>query len=296
MEKSIKIIALYYLVCDYYNTDLRHSVQRFSNNGFQGHITDEELITIYLFCVIEEQKTTIKAMRQHIVDYWLNWFPKIPAYQTFNARLNRLEEVFPLFINLLISEKAFDEDLLPILLGDSFPIMTCSGKRKGKVALEIADKSFCASKDKWYYGVKLHMLAQKRPSTLPYPQYLGITSASSSDLKPIEPLLENLNGFSVALDKAYCDEKLAKVMEINETIMQTPIKNVKGECEAIRQMEKAYRKCVNTAVAKVRQPIESFFNWINQKTGLQDASKVRSLKGLSLHIFGKLTACLILMM
>lgn len=41
-----------------------------------------------------------------------------------------------------------------------------------------------------------------------------------------------------------------------------------------------------------RQPIESFFNWVESKTGIQIASKVRSLNGLLVHVFGKLAAAL----
>lgn len=40
----------------------------------------------------------------------------------------------------------------------------------------------------------------------------------------------------------------------------------------------------------MRQPIESLFNWINEKTGIERASKVRSAKGLIVHVFGKLAA------
>ncbi len=44
-----RLIHLYYEVWDFYITKLIHSVQRFSPNGNQGYITDEELITIYLY-------------------------------------------------------------------------------------------------------------------------------------------------------------------------------------------------------------------------------------------------------
>lgn len=46
---------------------------------------------------------------------------------------------------------------------------------------------------------------------------------------------------------------------------------------------------------QVRQPIESFFNWVNEKTGIQIASKVRSYQGLMVHVFGKLAAALFIM-
>jgi len=42
------------------------------------------------------------------------------------------------------------------------------------------------------------------------------------------------------------------------------------------------------SVSRIRQPIESLFNWIQEKTDIQVASKVRSSKGLMVHIFGRL--------
>jgi hypothetical protein len=45
----------------------------------------------------------------------------------------------------------------------------------------------------------------------------------------------------------------------------------------------------------VRQPIESLFNWIDEKTGIQEASKVRSVEGLMVHAFGRLAAAMLLL-
>ena len=49
----------------------------------------------------------------------------------------------------------------------------------------------------------------------------------------------------------------------------------------------------DTSISHLRQPIEGFFNWLHEKTGIQTASKVRSLKGLLLHIFARLSAALL---
>jgi hypothetical protein len=38
---------------------------------------------------------------------------------------------------------------------------------------------------------------------------------------------------------------------------------------------------------------ESLFNWIEEKTGIQCASKVRSREGLLVHVFGRLTAAML---
>ncbi|WP_430233675.1 hypothetical protein [Nitrosomonas communis] len=49
---------------------------------------------------------------------------------------------------------------------------------------------------------------------------------------------------------------------------------------------------LSTAVARVRQSIETLFAWIAEKAGIEWASKVRSYKGLMVHVFVKLAAAL----
>jgi len=295
MEKSIKLVSLYSQVCEIYNQQLAPFVQRFSNNANQGKITDQELITIYLFCIIEEQKVHQRKMYEYIKSYWFSWFPALPSYQAFNERLNRLIDVFPILINYMIENNHFDSDLLPILVGDSCPIKTCSAKRHAKVGLNIVDKSYCASKEMWYYGVKLHILSQKIPHKLPFPQYVGMSAASCPDLLIMKSFLEDVSNVIIVLDKAYCDTHLDKQMSQNRSILMTPSKEKKGESLAEKQRNKAYQSAVGSAVAQVRQPIESFFNWLQEKTAIQYASKIRSEAGLKLHVFGKLAAAIMIL-
>jgi hypothetical protein len=51
----------------------------------------------------------------------------------------------------------------------------------------------------------------------------------------------------------------------------------------------------NRLIAKFRQPIESLFNWIIEKTDIQKASKVRSTDALLIHCWGKLVVALYLL-
>ncbi len=48
---------------------------------------------------------------------------------------------------------------------------------------------------------------------------------------------------------------------------------------------------ISASVSSVRQPIESLFNWINELTGLQKASKTRATNGLFVHIFLAIAIC-----
>ena len=54
------------------------------------------------------------------------------------------------------------------------------------------------------------------------------------------------------------------------------------------------QRIFSNAVSRMRQPIESFFGWINRKTDIENASLVRSSAGLLSHIFGKMTAAMVL--
>ena len=272
------LIKIYYHVCDKYKEQLYWEVQRFSKNSHpSGIITDEELITIYLYCVAYEEKYKIKSMHKHIKNHLLSWFPLLPSYQAFNARLNNLCDVFPILLTDFLNKAPFSPDGLKVLLGDSLPVITCSHKRSGKVAQELTDKGFCATKNLHYYGVKVHTLGLRRQATIPFPQYIEITPASVHDLTASRNVLEKIEADAVILDKAYNDSDLAKKMQENNSILLTPIKNKKGMSPILKQKEQAFTDLFNKAVSTIRQPIESLFNWINELTQIQNASQQMNL-------------------
>jgi hypothetical protein len=291
------LIKLYFHVCNKYKEQMRWEVQRFSNNTpQQGIITDEELITIYLFCLIHAEQYKIKSMYRYIKNHWHSWFPLLPSYQAFNARLNHLWEAFSiLMMDCMNSRAMLPANDCKLLLGDSFPVITCSHKRAAKVARELTDKGYCATKKLHYYGVKVHALALSRPSTIPFPQYLNITSASVHDLSASRAVLESIPADATVLDKAYADKSLAKQMQQTGNLLLTPIKDKKGSETVLRQTDRAFNDLFNSAVSSIRQPVASLFNWINQRTQIQNASKVRSSNGLLLHLYGKLAAALLIM-
>ncbi len=173
------------------------------------------------------------------------------------------------------------------------PIVTCKGKnREGKVATEITSKGYCSTKNMYYYGMKLHMVGQRREGTLPFPEMITLTPASDNDLTVFKSeCVPYLSGKTVLADKIYSDFSFFN--ENNPVKVLTPHKEIKGEPEVLKQREKAARDLFSQAVSKVRQPIESFFNWLNEKTEIQRASKVRATKGLLVHTFGKLAIALL---
>ena len=101
---EIKLVALFCYICECYDTNLRWNCQRFSNNSTPADFSDEELLTIYIYSVIEEEKYKVKSIHDYATKYLKSWFPTLPSYQAFNRRLNRLNNVFPLLVSILLRD------------------------------------------------------------------------------------------------------------------------------------------------------------------------------------------------
>ena len=249
---------------------------------------------MYLFCISQEQRTKIKQIYNFANDYMRSWFPKLPSYAAFNNRINRLSEPFRLLMDsLLQTHQPSDCSTYESLL-DSLPIITCSGKRVGKVAPELTEKGYCSTKSMYYYGLKLHTLAFRRADQLPFPEQLLITAASENDLNVFRNAWSNIENRTFFGDKIYHDHDFfERLFATQNAVMMTPVKAVKGQSEWEKQHDRAANDLFSKAVSKVRQPIEGWFNWLIEKTDFQRASKVRSAKGLLVHVFGKLAAAFI---
>ena len=270
-----------------YEHKLKYCCERFSNNQHPD-FSDQEVLAIYLFTMAHEQRFKVKHMHQFAKDYLISWFPKLPSYVAFNTRLNRMSEAIKLLCSEFMNLRT--NDALPaVSLLDSMPIITCSGKRTGRVARELVDKSFCSTKGIWYYGLKLHVLGFKQPNRLPLPEAIVLTEASENDLNVFKQHWSGISNRQFFGDKAYHDPAyFSQHQEERQSTMYTPVKGVKGQPENLKHFDKAAADLFSTAVSRVRQPIESFFNWLEEKTGIQRASKVRSTNGLLIHVFGRL--------
>jgi len=275
-----RIIATYLWVCDAYKKKLWVYCQRFTNHADLS-FSDEEVMTIYLVGTME-RRTTKKQIYEHAKQYWHDLFPRLPSYVGFVQRINRLADVFPAFIEWLqgqLPTSLFSQEHYRLM--DSMPIILAQRSRRfhAKVAPELADKNgYCATKKLHYYGVKLHILGSAQSKTIPIPDKIGITPAGMSDVKAYEGILPEVLFYEKFADKAY----LSKTTEFTKTY--TPVKKRKGQA-FLDAADELYSR----AISKIRQPIESCFNWIEEKVNIQVASKVRSYNGLIVHIFGKLT-------
>jgi hypothetical protein len=291
--KELKLISIYLYICDIYDSNLKVVCERLSNNNHPV-FTDQEVMTIYLFVMSVEQRLKIKQIHEYANEHLRSWFPLLPSYEAFVMRINRLSEAFQYLADMLLSRNCPTGCDLNASLMDSLPIITCSAKRLPSVAKEIADKGYCSTKSMYYYGLKLHALAYHRPSHLPFPEKIVITPASEHDLNVYRQNWKNIPNRTFYGDKIYHDADLQREIEsVYNSRIRTPVKAVKNQTEVIKLWDRAANDVYSRAVSHVRQPIESLFNWIIEKTDIQRASKVRSTKGLLVHVFGRIAAAFI---
>jgi len=284
-----QLIELYLWVCRAYDKRPDLKYQRLSNNS-RPLFTDQELLTMYLFGHLQghfSQRRIYDYVRRH----WHEWFPRLPSYQACNRRLNDLAETFPVVLDELLRTAHKQQTAGADRLLDSLPIMLASGSRatQGKVARELADAGYCASKQTFYHGVKLHLLSIKRYKVLPLPESLCLTQASMHDLTALRQLLPWPQNCALFADKAYADACTRAALVQHGSDLCTPDKGYRGRTELPRRLWSRF-------VSAMRQPAESLFHWLLQRTNLQDASQVRSANGLLTHCYGKLTAAFYLLL
>lgn len=287
MDWELRLIALYVKISEHYSQNIWVSCQRFTNGGYK-RCCDEEILTVYLFGILSGFRD-IKSIHTYAKRHLRVYFPGLPQYAGFVHRVNRLSEAFRLLIELIQSKRVSEEDE-GVYLVDSFPIVLAKGQHAytAVVASKIASKSYNSTKKMYYYGVKAHVVARRREGTLPEIEIIMLDEAARQDGPVFDQMRPMMQNNLVFADKAYKrpDEKMIELTQELKVI--TPTIKERGQ-KALSPEQAIFSK----AVAKIRQPIETLFGWIQKKTGLQNASLVRSTAGLVSHIFGKLAAALI---
>lgn len=291
MDWQTLLITIFMYISEQYKNHLWPFCQRMSNNS-NPKFTDEELLTIFIYGIMKK-RFELKDIHNYARNHLMEWFPHLPSYVAFVQRLNRFDSLFPILIELILKDFPESEISQQIRLIDSMPIILANAKRssRAKVANQFANKGYCASKGIYYYGVKIHILGLKREKILPLPVYIGLTPASDHDLSTFYQIAHLLRWGEVYADKAYIDEILRQLLEKEQQVkLNTPVKKKKGQAKL-----ELFDQLLSTSVSRIRQPIESLFSWIQEKLKIQIASKVRSYKGLMVHVFGRLASAMFML-
>ncbi|TAE33266.1 MAG: IS982 family transposase [Candidatus Kapaibacterium sp.] len=287
MSVEERLISVYLLVCSKFPF-LAHTVERMSRTK-PPECTDEEVLTIYLFGILQRHFTS-KDIHKYAKEHWLPWFPALPNYEAFNHPLLRLAPAFDALSELLAPMLPRQAIFSHVVLIDSMPIVLARAGRAdtAKVAREIADKGYCATKKLYYHGVKLHAMLNKGHQCLPRLTACELSKASEHDVHSLRRQIDMLHQCDIYGDRAYFYHQTEDICQEQENVVWAVKPRTRGQ-KAL-PTDEVLR---NTSISRMRQPIESWFNWLQEKTHMEQASKVRSTKGLIVHTLGRLSAAVI---
>jgi hypothetical protein len=97
-------------------------------------------------------------------------------------------------------------------------------------------------------------------------------------LREVSPSLRE--GCALFADKAYFHRQTEADCKQQGWFLLASYKRHRNE------PEKDVPTLYNRFVSAIRQPLQSLFNWLIQRTDLQNASRVRSSQGLKVHCYG----------
>ena len=213
-------------------------------DDIRAEVSNSEILLVGYLAVSDFNGNYRKA---HKYCQMLN-FVKIPEYSRFIRRLNRLEQVI---------EKLFSwlGDLFVKLEGtniysvDSFPVELCNITREKRCQLwnNPDFKGFNASKCRFFYGFKVHMVVTTNKS----PVYFFISEGSMHDVTAAYRLLSHLPEGSIAIgDKGYISSKLEEFLK-KLNIKLSPIFKKSMQNDDDYFIKRKIRKGVETAFSMI---------------------------------------------
>ena len=128
----------------------------------------------------------------------------MPSNQAYNKRVCHLADAFKALADILLAGLGMDASHADFVM-DSMPIVVAGSARSGsaKAASELCNKGYCASKGMYYYGVKLHIVAQCNHKAKPTPAGMIVSKASVHDLNIAREMLEDARNIRVFCDTAF---------------------------------------------------------------------------------------------
>lgn len=288
-----KLIELYCAICHHsQDSRIAEKMQHGSNNK-SAQFTDVELMTAYLWGA-QQGLLTRKSIYNFIRTYHLGEFQKLPSYQAFCRRLNRLAAAFAALAEVLFEQKLASSEPTHGYVLDSCPVMVSVGSRSNtaKTARDLCNLTRNLTKNLWYHGVKLHVLRSCGRASFPSP-------APYRSAKPVSATcgLQSRSIWTAHRSQTAGSMQIVPISTQNGD----PICKPSGTSRSSRrEKRKKYdvlvsEDAVSTRISALRQPIEVFFNWLQAKTHIQSASHVRSCAGLLFHIFSSLAFAALLL-
>ena len=232
-----RIITIYCLIDEYLK-------QIGKTDNKRAKISNTEIILMGYLAVSDFNGNYSKT-HKYIME--MNLVNKI-EYSRFIRRLNNLEkEIEGIFIFLSNLFHKLNETTIYSV--DSFPVEICSIKREKKNRLinEPQLKGYNASKGKYFYGFKVHMVI----TTNKEPVCFYISDGSTHDITASYKYLYNLPENSIVIgDKGYLSSKLKQFLD-DYSIHLSAIHKNNMAIDNLHKIKSKIRKGIETAFSVI---------------------------------------------
>jgi Transposase DDE domain len=233
-----KIIAMYCL-CDDLLKALHHP------EDTQRQMTDAEVMTLALVAALflrgNHESARLLCQERGLISPML-------SKSRYNRRLHNIKDMFIVLLNLLGTVwKELNTSLTYVM--ESFPVAVCDNYRipRAKIYRQEAYRGYIASKKRYCYGVKIHLMITKDGQ----PIEMFLSPGSFGDVEALKCFSFDLPAQSIVYgDKAYNDYEIEDLLREVDHIVLRPIrkKNSKRALPPYVEFVQHYqRKMVETA-------------------------------------------------
>src|SRR5256886_4130929 len=233
-----KIIATFCL-CDDLLKAMHHPEDR------QCQMNDAEIMTTAFVAALffrGNHESARAMLQQH------GYIPHMVSKSRFSRRLHRIKDIFIVFFNLLAQTwKTLNTDAIYVI--DSIPVAVCDNIRirRSKIYSKEDFRGYQASKKRYFYGLKIHLMVTKDGQ----PVECFLTPGSFSDVDALKfYVFEIPDGAIIYAVKAYKDYGFEVLLKEVDHIQLIPIrkKNSKRALSpSISFVQSYHRKRVETA-------------------------------------------------
>jgi hypothetical protein len=239
-----KIVATFCL-CD----DLLKAIHH--QEDHQCQMNDAEIMTT-AFVAALFFRGKHESARAMLKEY--GYIPQMLSKSRFSRRLHRIKELFVIFFQLLANIwKNLNTEAVYVI--DSFPVSVCDNIRirRSKIYTKEDFRGYQASKKRYFYGLKIHVMITQDGHPVEY----FLTPGGFGDVDALKAYTYALpEGAIIYADKAYTDYEIEDLLKEVEHIHLLPIrkKNSKRALSpAVTFVQHYHRKRVETAGSLIEQ-------------------------------------------
>jgi hypothetical protein len=216
----------------------------------QCQMSDAEVMTTALIAMLYF-RGNFEAARRFLHDH--GYLPKMLSKSRFNRRLHRISDLFLTLFSLLGETwKSLNENSIYVI--DSFPIAACDNYRiiRSKRYRGEVWRGRQASKKRFFYGLKLHLLVTEQGQ----PVEFFLTPGSYSDTAAMKWYHFDLpEGAWITGDKAYTDYTLEDLFQEAQRCL-SPLRKSNSKRPVkpwIHYLQASYRKVIETTGSMIEK-------------------------------------------